>query len=81
MTDAITSSLGSMKVGYDCSFPQMDKQFMELAIALHAAPTSVTRHARGLRYGFSHFEQSRNTVESQVVEMQIFNAEESCRDD
>jgi hypothetical protein len=65
MTDAIASSLGSMKVGYEL-----------LAIALHAAPVSVSRNARGLRYGFSHFEQSRNTVLSQVVEMQIFNAED-----
>jgi hypothetical protein len=28
------------------------------------------------RYGFSHFEQSRNTAVSQVVEMQIFSAED-----
>jgi len=67
---------GSMMVGYECSFPaRMDKQLMEVAIALHAAPASATRNAPGIRYGFSHFEQSRNTPVSQVVEMQIFSAE------
>jgi len=61
----------------NCSFPaQMDKQLTEVATALHAAPASMTRNASGLRYGFSDFEQPRNTVVSQVVEMQIFNAED-----
>ncbi len=69
MIDAIASSLGSMIVGYECSFPaQMDKQLMEVAIALHAAPASVTRNARGMRHGFSHFEQSRNTVANRTCE-------------
>jgi hypothetical protein len=44
MTDAITSSLGSMMVGYECSFPaRMDKQLMEVGQALGLHHQTVQR--------------------------------------
>jgi hypothetical protein len=44
MIDAIASSLGSMMVGYECSFPtRMDKQLMEVGQALGLHHQTVQR--------------------------------------
>jgi hypothetical protein len=50
MIDAIASSLGSMMVGYECSFPvRMDKQLMEVgqALGLHHQTVQCCVAARG----------------------------------